>query len=188
MTALTTHSSFVSNHRHKSCSSARPGTISQSPCTALTAGICLPLELYNGTFSGRWKFPPSPEFIASKTFHKKIIPGNHKKVMPVKLEAISQTPQRVLIVTSLGLCSSLRPLAMTGSRMNNQEYLIWRKIELGNMDALKFRWLFLPDFVIYFFVWERASWLLWLGIWLSSNNVCHNALEKYIFSQNQFGL
>ena len=85
MTALTTHSSFVSNHRHKSCSSARPGTISQSPCTALTAGICLPLELYNGTFSGRWKFPPIPRIhcvkdIPQKNYTRQSQKGNASQI------------------------------------------------------------------------------------------------------------
>ena len=95
-------------------------TLSQSPCTALTAGICLPLGLCKRTVTGvwkRWEFPLvawAHNAMGHYAIPIYIRPINHKRVLPANWRPCPFSTDS-LIATKLGLCSTL---------MNNRSIII----------------------------------------------------------------
>ena len=96
-----------------------PCTLSQSPCTALTAGICLPLGLYKGTVSGFWKTTETPTHRMTQNAlglrHSQTIfrSANHKMLVPANWRPCLIPPNSPT-AGSPGLCCSLPTILFPG--------------------------------------------------------------------------
>ena len=112
-------------------------TLSQSPCTALTAGICLPLGLCKGTVSGIWKTVEisivhmNPQCNGTWGNPNLSLDQPITKAWCQPIRGHVSYPTDSPVATRLGLCNSLAStwsilqLLMTDVKMNIHTCIWW---------------------------------------------------------------